>query len=154
MNLAGNPIGSIPASISRFPNLYELDLSRTSMLAINYNGEVRNTNLEILKLDEMPKLQGINDCAFCNFFKLKKITFAYSPRLTFIHENAFGNVNPMFLAIKSKMKDLNFFHCSLTTLPEKLLDWTNVESLFLDFNHFACDCNMQWLIDDLSNKTR
>ena len=156
LNLAGNPIGSIPASISHLSILYELNLSRTSMLAINYTEKARNNNLQVIKFEKMPNLQMVNDCAFCNFVNLKNVSFAYSSQLSVIHENAFGNVIPGKVPMDTppKIAFLNLNNCSLSNVSVMLLDWQHVHSVYLNFNPFTCDCGMEWYIDFLKKHNR
>ena len=44
-----------------------------------------------------------------------------------------------------------YWGSNLTTLPEKLLDWDNIEKLNIGSTKYLCDCSMAWMIQKFNN---
>lgn len=137
---------NIPISISYLPNLQHLDMSQTSLRVIIQRDLVSNPQLTKIDFGSMPDLESVGNCSFCNFPKLTQVTFAKSKKLSEIHPNAFGYHS---LEIHPKIEHLDIEDCNIGTLHQNLLDWDLVENLYIDLNHFTCDCKISWLIDDL-----
>uniref|UniRef100_A0A914Q4D7 LRRCT domain-containing protein n=1 Tax=Panagrolaimus davidi TaxID=227884 RepID=A0A914Q4D7_9BILA len=144
LGLSDNPITTFPsAAINSLSNLQVLEMDGTKITVLKHTGLKRNTNLRYLFAHASELLQKIENCAFCSFPNLISADFSHSKNLTSIHENAFG------LAHSHLITALQSFYvndCNLTTLPEKLLNWTSLKGFSAKKNPFKCDCSNKWLI--------
>uniref|UniRef100_A0A914PA67 Uncharacterized protein n=1 Tax=Panagrolaimus davidi TaxID=227884 RepID=A0A914PA67_9BILA len=103
--------------------------------------------MKFLYISGCKNLTTIDDCAFCNFSNLEKLEIWFTPNLTNIHENAFGSISSGKLY--SKLTDFGISGSNISSVSEKLFDWSKADTLDLSTKGFNCDCSMAWLINDL-----
>lgn len=138
LKFALNPISDIP-TLPR--NLRFLNLSKTLLETITkglFNG---SEVLQKITMEEMPVLKDIKAKAFDGLNNLDEISFANSPKLVSISENAFGDSNP-------KLRRVVLANCGLTSLSEDLQQ-VIPRSQWLDLqgNPWICDGRISWIAD-------
>ena len=125
LHLPGNHFTSIPRAIKMLSTLDYLDFGATNITTIG-------------------------DCEFCGFTNLKSLNLNDNKNLTFIHENAFGNLQDKYL---SNLCNISLLNSNLTILPEKLFNWDIINDVRFDIDRFNCNCSMAWLIKDVNTYT-
>uniref|UniRef100_A0A7E4W7C1 LRRCT domain-containing protein n=1 Tax=Panagrellus redivivus TaxID=6233 RepID=A0A7E4W7C1_PANRE len=149
LSLIGNPLVSIPKAINAIPQLNALDLSNTSLPELNAKSISSDHELQELYINNMHYLYAIHEESLSGLPKLVKLDASNSTHLYEIHPNAFGDKTEG--AEKDvALRELYLSYCNFSKLPSDLLDWTKVESLEINGNPLACDCTMDWLINDQS----
>jgi Leucine-rich repeat (LRR) protein len=147
LSLRNNPIYYIPKAINAIPNLAGLDLSGTEITELQTDQISADHNLNEIRLTNMTYLYGIYDCAFCGLPNLKIVDLSNNSQLYAIHENAFGSIinkkYPQFPI--ATLKEFDIRYCNFSNLPEKLFDWTKIESLKINGNPFNCNTDLEWL---------
>uniref|UniRef100_A0A914YMD6 LRRCT domain-containing protein n=1 Tax=Panagrolaimus superbus TaxID=310955 RepID=A0A914YMD6_9BILA len=142
-----NPFTVIPRAIKYLGNLRILDVSHSELNTLNNQTFSYNEKLEDLVAIDSDNLITIDDCAFCSLPNLKRVELWVCPNLTFIHENAFGSISTGILY--SKLTDFGISGSNISSISEKLFDWSKADKLYLATNGYNCDCSMAWLINDL-----
>ena len=108
----------------------------------------------LLKLEsitiESSDLRSVEDCAFCNLTNLKTVDLNRNFHLSFIDENAFGFTSN---GTSPAVEHFGIAHCNIPAVSERLLDWKNLATVAFLGNAFACDCSMDWLINDVKSPT-
>ena len=151
-----NPLTEFPKCIEYLPNLKTFSAASTDIQVLKRPFRTVLPNLEFLDFCG-GQIKRVENCAFCKFPNLKKISFFDNSDLTWIHENAFGNLLPnTWLSYSSTPKGLELFNienCSIAVLPEFLLDWSTLKHIELGGNKFQCNCSNAWLIEDIQHRT-
>uniref|UniRef100_A0A0N5A0I2 LRRCT domain-containing protein n=1 Tax=Parastrongyloides trichosuri TaxID=131310 RepID=A0A0N5A0I2_PARTI len=145
LSLRGNPFVSMPVAVNSIPQLSVLDMSETNLPEFDRNALSEDHELETLYMQKMKYIYMINDCAFCNLKKIKKVDFSGSAHIYHINNNAFGNVNNK----KNGPTNITFFdvtNCNITSISPYLLKWENIMALRISGNPLKCDCEMSWLV--------
>ncbi|KAJ8729890.1 hypothetical protein PYW07_016928 [Mythimna separata] len=173
LNIGGNQIKEMNIE-KKLPSLYILDLSYNLITEIPKTISTQFfPNLEELHFDGNP----IETVYFKNIVAVKSLYMNEMRLLTVVEEKAFSNVVgrladetkddvncfslylsncPSLSEIKAGAFDgtslcmLDISKNNLTYLPKSLVDWTAVsEGVNLQFNPWSCDCDMQWIVDEL-----
>uniref|UniRef100_A0AC34F3B3 Uncharacterized protein n=1 Tax=Panagrolaimus sp. ES5 TaxID=591445 RepID=A0AC34F3B3_9BILA len=148
LHLFDNPLQSFPAAINILAHLQYLNLESTDIVDLSITVKLKiNPNFEKLILSES-RIKVINDCAFCSFPNLKILHLWKNRHLSHIHENAFGYA---YNGTVPKLESFSVEFCKLPTIPEKLLNWKNVQEIAIEGNPFICNCSMAWIINDLAS---
>uniref|UniRef100_A0A914PFY9 LRRCT domain-containing protein n=1 Tax=Panagrolaimus davidi TaxID=227884 RepID=A0A914PFY9_9BILA len=142
-----NPFTTIPKAIKYLVNLRILDVSHSELKILNNETFAFNDKFEDLVAIDSDNLISIGDCAFCNLPNLKRVELWVCPNLTNIHENAFGSISSGKLY--SKLTDFGISGSNISSISEKLFDWSKADKLYLGTKGYICDCSMAWLINDL-----
>lgn len=121
-------------------NLHILELNGVSLKALEQGMFDGLTNLEILSAMHIAVLQIVGPDAFRGLENVKTVDLRYSSRLQDIDESA-------FLSTK-QLKKLFISNCSLTTIHQNLVKWSDMEAVMVKGNAVNCDCKMKWVLDD------
>ena len=149
-----------------------MDLSKTNINEIRTKEIFSDHELTDLRLENLQYLYTIDECAFCGFPNLKKLSLENATQLREIDSNAFGTSgdkdesdeddsskgdsgedDSKETATVPVLTELNLKNCNLTKLPPELLSWEKVEKLSISQNPFKCDCDMTWLMNDNTFKS-
>uniref|UniRef100_A0A914P7W3 Uncharacterized protein n=1 Tax=Panagrolaimus davidi TaxID=227884 RepID=A0A914P7W3_9BILA len=147
LKLKNNGLFSLPKSFYTLKNLRHLDLSISEISSLNKTELSNFTKLETFNLTHS-NLERIEDCTFCDKPNLKNVMLYGNEKLSYIHENAFGNLNGT-----TSLESFSVEFCNLSMIPENLLNWQNLKEFGLGNNPFICNCSMTWLIDDILSPT-
>ncbi|XP_068204058.1 leucine-rich repeat neuronal protein 3-like [Palaemon carinicauda] len=146
LSLAFNDLAEIPVKALHHikDSLKDLDVSGNPIKDLGAYSFYGLKNLKNLRLDQMLKLETIDAFAFGDLTHLETCTLRYMPRISYVDEMAFyGNKNGTKKSIL--LRDFTFSFSMLSTLPEKLLDWSRLRYVDLRYNKWHCDCNMRWI---------
>lgn len=146
VSLAFNEMTEIPAKALHHikDSLEDLDFSGNPIKDLGAYSFYGLSNLKTLRLDQMLKLETIDAFAFGDLIHLETCTLRYMPKISYVDEMAFyGNKNGTKKPIV--VQDFTFSFSVLTTLPERLLDWSKIRYVNLRYNKWTCDCSMKWI---------
>uniref|UniRef100_A0A914QBY6 Uncharacterized protein n=1 Tax=Panagrolaimus davidi TaxID=227884 RepID=A0A914QBY6_9BILA len=149
LDLYGNYFSSVPESINQLTNLQSLNLGHSFILNLNETSFKNNQKLSEFSM-VASALRNIDNCTFCKKPNLKKVMLYQNRHLSYIHENAFGNVDSEIL---HSLETFSVESCNLSIIPEKLLNWNSLTEFGIGKNPFICNCSMAWLINDLLSPT-
>ncbi|KAK7077338.1 hypothetical protein SK128_003774 [Halocaridina rubra] len=146
LSLAHNDISFVPTkALFRIrESLKELDLSGNPIQTLGAYSFYGLSNVRSLRLDQMLKLETIEEFAFGDLRHLETCILRYMPRIVTIHPKAFRTANNKTEMI-IPVEDFTFSFSILSTLPEKLLNWSTLQYADMKYNHWNCDCQMQWV---------
>ena len=150
LSLRNNPITEIPKAINAIPHLSALDLTGTEISEVRTDQITSDHNLTLIRLSKMPFLYAIYECAFCGLPNLETVDLSNNSQLYNIDENAFGAItkekDSKYPVANLKEFDISF--CNFSVLPEKVFDWTKIETLKIHGNPFNCNCDLAWLVNN------
>uniref|UniRef100_A0AC35GBM9 Uncharacterized protein n=1 Tax=Panagrolaimus sp. PS1159 TaxID=55785 RepID=A0AC35GBM9_9BILA len=149
LKLHNSVLFSLPKSFYALKNLRHLDLIVSAIPSLNKTELSNFTKLETFNLTHS-NLERIEDCTFCDKPNLKNVMLYGNEKLSYIHENAFGNLANNGIP---SLKKVSVEYCNLSTIPENLLNWQNLKEFGLGNNPFICNCSMAWLINDILSPT-
>ncbi|XP_063893529.1 carboxypeptidase N subunit 2 [Helicoverpa armigera] len=151
LDLSYNLIAEIPKTISTqyFPNLEELHFDGNPVETVYFKNIIA---VKSLYMNEMKNLRVIDEKAFSNVvgraaeetendISCFSLYLSSCPSLEEIKAGAFDGTSVCMLDISKN---------NLTYLPKSLVDWSSVsEGVNLQFNPWNCNCDMQWIVDEL-----
>ncbi|KAM3724462.1 Insulin-like growth factor-binding protein complex acid labile subunit [Dirofilaria immitis] len=147
LNISYNLIQQIISSNYRSLSLLrELDLSFNQLIeltALSFNGL---NSLEILRMTNESYLRSIKSNAFSGLINLRKLNLSSCDILEEIDENAFEYGGNDHLEI------LDLSNCRLEKLPQKLVRWTELQSLQISGNPLHCDCEILSFLPEVLRK--
>jgi Leucine-rich repeat (LRR) protein len=122
--------------------LEHLDLSGNPIVTITSNAFRFNGHLHELLMSNMPDLNYVEDCAFCNLHELSTLQITNSSKFVDIDPEAFGRDQMYFQSLIT----VDLVNNSLTELDEDLLPWENITGMIrLGGNRWKC---MRSALDD------
>ncbi|ESO89181.1 hypothetical protein LOTGIDRAFT_229082 [Lottia gigantea] len=141
MSLRNNKLGDMPYQTFEYLKKYlkELDLSGNLFNSIGEVDSGLTTNIEILRLEELPRLKSVGSRATKMFPHLKSIYLRGNPSLNSISEYAF----------KDSFSNLQFVYISenhLETIYHNTFPWKQLKELKWSGNPWNCDCHLKWLV--------
>uniref|UniRef100_A0A914PZ12 Uncharacterized protein n=1 Tax=Panagrolaimus davidi TaxID=227884 RepID=A0A914PZ12_9BILA len=149
LKLYNNELFLLPKSFYSLKNLRHLDLIVSAISSLNKTQLSNFTKLETFNLTHS-NLERIEDCTFCDKPNLKNVMLYGNEKLSYIHENAFGNLNNNGI---QSLETFSLEFCNLSMIPENLLNWQDLKEFGLGNNPFICNCSMTWLINDILSPT-
>jgi Leucine-rich repeat (LRR) protein len=122
--------------------LEHLDLSGNPIVTITSNAFRFNGHLHELLMSNMPDLNYVEDCAFCNLHELSTLQITNSSKFVDIDPEAFGRDQMYFQSLIT----VDLVNNSLTELDEDLLPWENITGMIrLGGNRWKCGCEALWM---------
>lgn len=100
----------------------------------------------------MTPLTHIGKGALSNLTGLKKLVCANNPRLIHIDPNALSRpgVNGTNTEVWPVIKELTLYNNNLSVISSHLLGrWDNLDLIDIRQNPWQCDCEIQWIIDEI-----
>ncbi|KAJ2939746.1 hypothetical protein O0L34_g17937 [Tuta absoluta] len=149
LDMSYNSLTEVPSTLSSqiFPNLEELRLDGNPIEHIYFKNIIA---LKQLYMNELPKLEVVDDKAFSNVVgragefendNCFSLFLASCPALSEIKEEAFAGTSLCMLDISKN---------NLTSLSKGLVDWSRLaEGANLQQNPWDCSCDLQWVLDEL-----
>ncbi|CAG9815183.1 unnamed protein product [Phaedon cochleariae] len=153
LDLSGNTrINKIPDTIAQAGNLEKLFLNNTGFINLTQeSGFPKLKNLKVLHLCRNQHLSHIEKHSLCNLVNLEELYLCDNIDLTYI--------DPMALALPMKsggssvwppIKKLYIGNNKLAYLDSDIIArWDSLSELDIRDNPWTCECENQWLIDDL-----
>lgn len=152
LDLSYNHLTRVPQNLnSMTPLLRELILDGNKIESIYFETK---TTLSSISLSRMPVLEKLESEAFSNVVGIKArpdgsgtcvdVTVSHNKKLREIDEEAFNGVN---------LCHLDLSYNQLVTIPRNLTNWNSIQD-GIDFqgNPFSCECEDQWMLDQILNK--
>lgn len=136
LNLANNPITNVPSSTFRgLTNLRWINLSNNKLKQLtfglfHFSPRVRSLTLDSTEIDIL------HNSEFLGLPLLEELKIRNNKRLV--------EIEPYLLADTPQIKHLDISGNSLTFLPLALANLTQLQSLNIEGNPWACDCRMYW----------
>lgn len=152
LDLSNNHLTSIPQNLNTMaPLLRELILDGNKITSVYF---ITKTTLASISLKRMPNLERLESEAFSNIVGIKEspdgsgtcvdVSVSHNKNLREIDENAFRSVS---------LCNLDLSYNQLVTIPKNLTNWNNIkEGIDLQGNPFSCNCEDQWMLDQILNK--
>lgn len=152
LDLSNNHLTSVPQNLnSMTPLLRELILDGNRIASVHFETK---TTLGSISLKRMPILEKLESDAFSNLVGIKTspdgsgtcvdVSVSHNKNLRSIDENAFNSVS---------LCHLDLSYNQLVTIPKNLTNWNSVqEGIDLQGNPFSCNCEDQWMLDQILNK--
>ncbi|XP_073998958.1 leucine-rich repeat transmembrane protein FLRT1-like [Rhodnius prolixus] len=147
LNLSSNQFKVVPPSLGESEeSLRELILDNNPILEIRIFPSLKN--LEVLHMNDMPKLAEIGSGALQHLANLKELSITHSPQLTSIAEDAFSG----------ETKELSWPPLSKLFINNNRLGylgqgfvarWDHLTELDVSMNPWICDCENQWFLSTL-----
>lgn len=140
LNLRRNLLTEVPENLPL--SLEKIDLSENLFAALLESDTKRLTQIHELYLEDMPRLQSIEENSFVPLKNLQKISFQNSRSLTSMDEFTFGDNatrSPSLHTMIFRGTNLRSFNNTLSPIFYQLAQ--------LDLNGMPlhCDCNLVWL---------
>ncbi|XP_056640386.1 leucine-rich repeat-containing protein 70 [Diorhabda sublineata] len=158
LNLADNELTEIEGSLLRnLPTLYSLDLSSNHLDFVPLTLSYISNNLKVLKisdnyifkltdqsflgldlielhLNNLPRLNYVEANTFATLKHLKKLYLRDNENLNYIDKEAFGD--------NQIIDELDLSNNSLVNLDFKLINWSKLKILKINFNPLRCTCDL------------
>lgn len=136
LNLANNPISNVPSSTFRgLTNLRWINLSNNKLKQLTFGLFHFSPRIETLILDSTD-IEILHNSEFLGLPRLEDLKIRNNKRLV--------EIEPYVLADTLLIKHLDISGNSLTFLPLALANLTQLQSLNIKDNPWACDCRMHW----------
>lgn len=136
LNLANNPISNVPSSTFRgLTNLRWINLSNNKLKTLTFGLFHFSPSIESLILDAT-EIDILHNSEFLGLPMLEELKIRNNKRLI--------EIEPYVLADTPLIKYLDLSGNSLTFLPLALANLTQLKSLNIEDNPWACDCRMYW----------
>lgn len=139
--LAGNKIIDLKSMPS---GVQVLDFSTNNIETIPESFFIEMSGLEMILLQDMPKLTSVEAMSFYPLRNLKHVSFRGSKQLRHLDAEAFGP-----LTNDDKRPNIEIFNLQGTnigSLNETLYDLLkNIKAIDLDGAPLVCDCNLRWM---------
>jgi secreted protein, putative (fragment) len=91
----------------------------------------------------MPRLNLIENFAFSDLHKLKRLEITYNPILAYIDNEAFLDIDVNLTRFPIEILLLN--NNDLKTLSEYTLPWCKIPKVDLRDNDWNCNCELKWI---------
>lgn len=138
LNLANNPISNVPSSTFRgLTNLQWINLSNNKLKQLTFGLFHFSPDIRSLTLDST-EIEILHNSEFLGLPLLEELKIRNNKRLM--------EIEPYVLADTPLIKHLDISNNALTVLPFTLANLTQLQSLNITGNHWACDCRMYWFI--------
>lgn len=136
LNLANNPISNVPSSTFRgLTNLRWINLSNNKLKQLTFGLFHFSPDVRSLTLDGT-EIEVLHNTEFLGLPLLEELKIRNNKRLV--------EIEPYLLADTLLIKHLDISGNSLTFLPLALANLTQLQSLNIEGNPWACDCRMYW----------
>lgn len=136
LNLANNPISNVPSSTFRgLTNLRWINLSNNKLKQLTFGLFHFSPRITSLTLDST-EIEILHNSEFLGLPVLEELKIRNNKRLI--------EIEPYVLADTPLIKYLDISGNSLTFLPLALANLTQLKSLNIEDNPWACDCRMYW----------
>ncbi|XP_060534097.1 leucine-rich repeat-containing protein 70-like [Cylas formicarius] len=152
LDLSGNPIEKIPNTLSEAHNLTALYLNSTGFKNLTKeNGFPLMNTLKILHLCRMADLERIEGESMAGLINLEELHMSDNIRLNHIDQFALAQINKVTGGtIWPPIKTLHLANNKLAYLDSDVIArWDALTGLDLRSNPWTCECENQWLIEDL-----
>lgn len=162
LNLYANSLEEIdPLAFVGLRSLRQLDLRMNQLLRVPTLSFRPLTELETLHIGQNP-FGELTTSAFEGLAKLRQLFIVSCAKLASIDLNAFSGVtrletlmisnNPQLRQINemafekpNSLRQLLLADNALSSIPEQLLNWSQLTELDLGRNPWQCDCQLEWL---------
>ncbi|KAK3097123.1 hypothetical protein FSP39_006566 [Pinctada imbricata] len=142
----GNPIKEIPSNaFLDVPNLKTLGFMNSSLTKMNDNAFAGLEKLELLDFMSAAIISPITNNTFKGLTSLETIT---------LDDNHIPSIDIGAFRDFKILTSLRLSGNNLTTLNKGVLDSKfipNLNTLFIDFNPWHCDCHLRWLREKVGN---
>ncbi|XP_030764308.1 toll-like receptor 3 [Sitophilus oryzae] len=151
LDLSGNPIEEIPETLGESHNLTTLYLNDTGFINITKNsGFPEMPSLKNLYLCNLRNLERIESESLSGLSGLQELHICNNIKLTHIDDFAIAKINEHGGATWPMIKKLNLFDNKLGYIDSDFLSrWDLLTYLNINDNPWTCECENQWLIEDL-----
>ncbi|EFA05244.1 leucine-rich repeat neuronal protein 1 [Tribolium castaneum] len=152
LDLSGNQFTGIPDTLGDAHSLETLYFNNNPMVNLtNKNGFPVISTLKYLHLSSMPNLVNISKESLSNLVNLTEFYCFNNPKLSYIDRDAFSSrrdgaeyktwppIKKLFLQ-NNKLASMDM---------EVVLNWKDLVALDLTENAWTCECENQWMIDEL-----
>ncbi|CAM1323226.1 Uncharacterised protein r2_g3170 [Pycnogonum litorale] len=146
LHLDSNRLADVPSEpIKALIRLKELDLSNNPIDIIRPN-DFSNSTLEVLVLDNMPKLRLVKSRSLSFLPRLSVVRMNFNRRLKFVDPDALRYVNENLRSLEIVGSDMPVL------LPELARSFSSATKINVSETPLLCDCNVKWmLLDDESD---
>ncbi|XP_039276507.1 leucine-rich repeat-containing protein 4B isoform X2 [Nilaparvata lugens] len=155
LNLSLNRFSAIPDQLEHVEALQFLFMDDNPIISIDKFP--RLSKLEVLHLNWLPKLKQIGPYSLSNLTGLKELYCHNNINLKEISANALTSIptdsseGPVWPVLKK----LDLHHNGLRYLDSNLLGrWDLLEDVNIKGNPWVCECDNQWIVEDLIPKIR
>ncbi|KAF4521506.1 hypothetical protein B566_EDAN001806 [Ephemera danica] len=174
LDLSYTSLSTLPEGSLHTPRfLVELDLQGNLFKEVPTQALADTHGLQVLSLDDNP-IRVLDNVSFPSLEALERLTLSFLPNLTRIGEKTFANMRSLKELIITDNKRLEFIHPDafkdqydyerdqwtlkhlylknnqFGVLPRDLIKrWNALETLTLENNPWVCDCENQWMLDEL-----
>ena len=121
------------------PKLVHLNLAGTKFLSLTAGMFDGLQNVQRLVLRDMPLLNSIGPDAFRGLQNVASVDLDDCKQLHTIDETAFISA--------PKVKSFFLKGSGVTYIPEKLFNWSKMESVIVVRNPINCDCKVKWMLN-------
>lgn len=136
LNLDNNPISNVPSSTFRgLTSLRWINLSNNKLKQLTFGLFHFSPRIKSLTLDST-EIDTLHNSEFLGLPLLEELKIRNNKRLI--------EIEAYVLADTPLIKDLDISGNSLTFLPLALANLTQLKSLNIEDNPWACDCRMHW----------
>ncbi|XP_069675072.1 leucine-rich repeat-containing protein 15-like [Periplaneta americana] len=143
--LNGNKFTQVPESIAALgDSLEKLNLNDNPILELDEDSFRGLLVLRELNISAMTHLKRIGPQTFAHLKSLEILYSSYNLKLTDLDEEAFGFENNSLT-----LKELHLRSNALHSLPQHLVQWTDLVVVDVQNNPWRCDCDIEWLVNDL-----
>jgi len=147
LSLANNHFTSVPHEISNSHNLTVLDLDGNKFETLDHTSFMGLDNLTELHISHMATLKVIESRTFGSLKKLRVLQCHHNRKLRRLSDGAFMGIteDPQHWPVQELYLNDN----GLTVIDKALASWTYVEIIDMQGNPFNCNCDIQWMAEDL-----